>query len=172
MLAALFDALRGGVALGALALVFGVGIVVLATWAKSKKPVDSLTERVNSLLPQIQCAKCGFPGCRPYADAIVRGERIDLCPPGGQATAQALSDLLNRPLAVPAERMAQDNVAVIDEKACVGCALCIPACPVDAILGAERYAHTVLATHCTGCELCIPACPVDCIDLVKRAAHA
>ena len=153
-------------------ITLGGGIAALAKWTESRQPIDSLVERVNGLLPQIQCAKCGFPGCRPYAEAVIAGERIDLCPPGGSDTVQALGHLLNRPVDVPAETMDPDQVAFIDENTCVGCARCIPACPVDAIVGAERYTHTILQEHCTGCELCIPVCPVDCIDLHKRAVHA
>ena len=166
------EAIRVGLTLALLATVFGGGILMLANWAASKRPVNRLADRVNDLLPQIQCAKCGYPGCLPYAEAVVSGERIDLCPPGGVETAAALAKLLNRPISEPSESMAVNTVALIDESKCVGCALCIYECPVDAIVGAERYAHTVIIEECTGCELCVPVCPVDCIDLISKAAHA
>ena len=127
---------------------------------------DALVEQVNGLLPQTQCAQCGYPGCRPYAAAIV-DERapINLCPPGGEVTVQKLADLLGRePLSLEAP-VARRAVAVIDEARCIGCTHCIAACPVDAIAGAHLFMHTVIAMECTGCELCIAPCPVDCISL-------
>lgn len=166
------EALRVGLTLALLGIVFGGGILLLASWAASKRPVNQLADRVNDLLPQIQCAKCGYPGCLPYAEAVVSGERTDLCPPGGRDTAIALAELMGRPFAEPSEAMAADNIAFIDESRCVACALCINECPVDAIVGAERFAHTVIIDQCTGCELCVPVCPVDCIDLNTRVAHA
>ncbi len=166
------EALRVGLTLALLATVFGGGILLLASWAASKRPVNRLADRVNDLLPQTQCAKCGYPGCLPYAEAVVSGERTDLCPPGGRETAVALAKLLDRPIVEPSETMAIDTVAFIDESKCVGCALCIKECPVDAIVGAEQFAHTVILEQCTGCELCVPVCPVDCIDLNPRVAHA
>ena len=130
-------------------------------------------ERINDLLPQTQCTKCGFAGCRPYAEAIARGEApINRCPPGGAAGIAKLAGLLGREvLALDPECGAHGplEVAVIDEPHCIGCTLCIQACPVDAIVGASRMMHTVLPDLCTGCELCIPPCPVDCI--VMTAVH-
>lgn len=132
---------------------------------------DELVERVNSELPQTQCAQCGFRGCRPYAQAIVDdGAPINLCPPGGDATVRRLADLLGRepqPLAIAAPE--GQRVALIDESQCIGCTHCINACPVDAIVGAHQLMHTVIASECTGCELCIAPCPVDCIDLRQTA---
>ena len=133
-------------------------------------------ERVNALLPQTQCAQCGYPGCRPYAAAILAGEAgIDRCAPGGDATAAALARLLGRGI-VPVDPAygvhKPDQVALIDETVCIGCTLCIAACPVDAIVGAQQYAHTVIARECTGCELCLAPCPVDCISLQPRRARA
>ena len=132
--------------------------------------VELLIEDVNKKLPQTQCAQCGHPGCRPYATAIVLEDApINQCPPGGDALIAELSEFLNKPV------MALDNargenkapqVALIDESVCIGCTLCIAACPVDAIVGASRYMHTVISDQCTGCELCLPPCPVDCIELV------
>jgi len=133
---------------------------------------DAAIEQINRLLPQTQCGQCGFPGCRPYAEAIA-GDRAELnqCPPGGEATIFALSELLNRPPAPLNPEFGEHKahtVAVIDEDACIGCALCLQACPVDAILGAHRYMHTVIDAECTGCELCIAPCPVDCIEMFPR----
>lgn len=168
----LLEILRVGLTLALLGVVFGGGILLLSSWAASKRPINRLADRVNELLPQIQCAKCGYPGCLPYAEAVVAGERTDLCPPGGRETAVALAELLGRPIIEPSETMAVNTVAYIDEAKCVGCALCINECPVDAIVGAERFAHTVIVDQCTGCELCVPVCPVDCIDLHSKVAHA
>ncbi|MEE4331368.1 MAG: electron transport complex subunit RsxB [Wenzhouxiangella sp.] len=132
---------------------------------------DGLVERINAELPQTQCAQCGYPGCRPYAEAIARGEAdINQCPPGGEAGVRALARLLGRepkPLDASRGETKPPLVALIDEARCIGCTLCIQACPVDAIVGAARQMHTVLAAECTGCELCLPPCPVDCIDLVE-----
>ena len=172
MPAMLLEVLRVVLTLSLLGLVLGGGIVLLRTWVAKKVPVNDLADRVHGFLPQIQCAKCGYPGCRPYAEAIVAGESTDLCPPGGDTTATALAELMGRPIVVPTEHMSATAVALIDELECVGCALCIEACPVDAIIGAERYAHTVLDEHCTGCELCIEVCPVDCIVMEPRVVRA
>src|SRR5579885_1678724 len=127
---------------------------------------------IDSLLPQTQCTRCGHPGCRPYAEAIARGEaQINQCPPGGAATIAALADLLRRdPLPLnPANGVeGPPLVALIDEAACIGCAKCLPPCPVDAIIGARKQMHTVITMMCTGCELCVAPCPVDCIKMVPR----
>ena len=127
---------------------------------------------IEALLPQTQCTRCGYDGCRPYSEAIARGEAaINQCPPGGARTIEALATLLGRgPLPLnPANGIEQpERVAFIDEARCIGCARCLPPCPVDAILGASRHMHTVLAGDCNGCELCIPACPVDCITMIAR----
>jgi electron transport complex protein RnfB len=138
----------------------------------SDKLAPDLAARIDALLPQTQCTRCGYPGCAPYAAAIARGEaEINQCPPGGLAAIEALARLLNRPV-LP---LNPDNgvegparVAWIDESRCIGCARCLSPCPVDAIVGAPKYMHTVLASRCTGCELCLPPCPVDCIEM--RAA--
>ncbi|HSY46370.1 MAG TPA: RnfABCDGE type electron transport complex subunit B [Steroidobacteraceae bacterium] len=128
---------------------------------------------IDALLPQTQCTRCGYSGCRPYAQAIVDGGAdINQCPPGGAATIAALAQLLGRPaLALNPANGAETPplVAQIDEDACIGCARCLPPCPVDAIVGAHRHMHTVLFESCTGCELCIAPCPVDCIVMVPRA---
>ena len=131
----------------------------------------SLADRLDALLPQTQCTRCGYAGCRPYAEALAAGAAgIDQCPPGGDATAAALAAVLGvpaRPVSAAFGREAPPRVAVIDEAVCIGCAKCLPACPVDAIIGARRQLHTVVAAECTGCELCLPPCPVDCITLVE-----
>lgn len=128
-----------------------------------------LADRIDALLPQTQCAKCGFAGCRPYAEAIAAGEAaINRCPPGGAAGITRLAALLDRPALPldPAHGVEQPlHVAIIDEALCIGCTLCIQACPVDAIVGATRRMHTVIAQDCTGCELCVAPCPVDCIAM-------
>jgi electron transport complex protein RnfB len=130
----------------------------------------SLIDAIDAELPQTQCGKCGHPGCRPYAEAIVEGEPINRCPPGGESTLVRLAELTGQstqPLAEPAQ---SPQVAWIREAECIGCTKCIQACPVDAILGASKRMHTVIADECTGCELCVAPCPVDCIDLLPHPA--
>jgi electron transport complex protein RnfB len=128
-----------------------------------------LAARIDELLPQTQCTRCGYAGCRPYAEAIALGEApINQCPPGGKATIEALARLLEVPSLDlnPANGVeAAPRVARIDESRCIGCARCLAPCPVDAIVGAPKFMHTVLADRCTGCELCLPPCPVDCIEM-------
>ncbi len=135
---------------------------------------DDAVERVEQLLPRIQCAQCGYPGCRPYAEAILAGHaEINRCPPGGDTVIRALAELLGRepqPLDTHIGQASMDRVARVDETLCIGCNLCQRACPVDAIVGIPHMMHTVLTRHCTGCELCLPPCPVDCIELVPRNA--
>jgi Na+-translocating ferredoxin:NAD+ oxidoreductase subunit B len=125
--------------------------------------------RIDALLPQTQCTRCGFAGCLPYASAIAAGEAdINQCPPGGSVTIRALADLLGRefhPLNPANGVEAPPSVAFIHEDRCIGCARCLPPCPVDAIVGAAKFLHTVLADRCTGCELCLAPCPVDCIEM-------
>nr|WP_298375773.1 electron transport complex subunit RsxB [uncultured Halomonas sp.] len=130
---------------------------------------DPVVERIDALLPQTQCGQCGYPGCKPYAEAISQGDEINKCPPGGEATITALADLLGRE-AKPLDGEAEDvpKVAYIREDECIGCTKCIQACPVDAILGAAKYMHTVIIDECTGCDLCVEPCPVDCIDMLPR----
>jgi electron transport complex protein RnfB len=131
-------------------------------------------EAIDALLPQTQCTRCGYQGCRPYAEAIAHGDAgINQCPPGGAPTIARLAALLQRdPLPLnPANGVeGPPLVALIDEATCIGCAKCLPPCPVDAIIGARKQMHTVIATLCTGCELCIAPCPVDCIAMVPRAS--
>lgn len=127
----------------------------------------SLIQRIDALLPQTQCGKCGHPGCKPYAQGISQGEAINKCPPGGAETIAALANLLNIPVvALDTERgRAPAQVAYIREAECIGCTKCIQACPVDAILGAAKLMHTVIIDECTGCDLCVAPCPVDCIEM-------
>ncbi len=136
--------------------------------------MTSLAQRIDALLPQTQCTRCGYEGCRPYANAIAAGEAgIDQCPPGGDAGVAKLAQLLGRdagPLNPEFGEFMPPRVAVIDEETCIGCTKCIQACPVDAIVGASKLMHTVIASWCTGCELCIPPCPVDCIALLPSQA--
>lgn len=162
-----------------IALLLGAGLV----WVRSRLPEGdhALADAIDALLPQTQCAQCGYPGCRPYAEALAGGAPLDLCPPGGKETVAALRHLLGEeageaaaaPQSSTAGRPTARNgdespelVAKVREPECVGCALCIKACPVDAIIGAPGFMHSVLERHCTSCELCLPACPVDCIDLI------
>jgi electron transport complex protein RnfB len=132
---------------------------------------NPIADQINDILPQTQCGQCGFPGCRPYAQAIADGEAINKCPPGGEATIQALADLLDlEPLPLDAEHGEEKvtTVAYIREDECIGCTKCIQACPVDAILGAAKQMHTVIVSECTGCDLCVEPCPVDCIDMIPQ----
>ena len=163
--------------LAALALAVGLGVVLalVANRWRVGTDTDALVERIDRVLPQTQCGQCGYPGCRPYARAIALGEAdINQCPPGGEVGIRALAQLLG----CEAKPLNPDNgvekppvLALIREAECIGCTKCIQACPVDAIIGAPRAMHTVLADLCTGCELCVPPCPVDCIDLVPANAH-
>jgi electron transport complex protein RnfB len=155
-------------AIGILAALFGL----LLGYASVRFKVDSdpIVNQIYSLLPQTQCGQCTYAGCRPYAEAIAAGEAdINQCPPGGEATIHALAELLGvdpKPLNEEHGEHKGKRVAVIDEQTCIGCTLCIQACPVDAILGAAKQMHTVIESECTGCELCLPPCPVDCITMV------
>ena len=129
---------------------------------------------IDSLLPQTQCGQCDYPGCRPYAEAIASGSAaINQCPPGGNELITELAALLDvpvMPLRASHDATAAPATAIIDEAVCIGCALCLPACPVDAIIGARRLMHTVIAAECTGCGLCLPPCPVNCISIRPTGA--
>lgn len=151
---------------------FAIALLLGRTSRQLYTDDDTIVDAINARLPQTQCAQCGYPGCRPYAEAVAAGEAINRCPPGGEATVRELAELLGRPaepISPDAISPMADPLAVIREAECIGCTLCIQACPVDAIVGAPHMMHTVIAAECTGCELCIAPCPVDCIDLVERA---
>ncbi|WP_210396062.1 electron transport complex subunit RsxB [Motiliproteus sediminis] len=155
------------IALGCIALVFGA-ILGFAS-VKFKVEGNPIVDQIDALLPQTQCGQCSYPGCRPYAEAIANGEAINKCPPGGQSTIDALADLLDVeaiPLDAEHGQEQPKTVAFIREAECIGCTKCIQACPVDAILGAAKQMHTVIASECTGCDLCVEPCPVDCIDML------
>ncbi|RYF04438.1 MAG: electron transport complex subunit RsxB [Oxalobacteraceae bacterium] len=130
----------------------------------------TLADQIEDLLPQTQCTKCGYPACRPYAEAIARGDAdINQCPPGGMEGVARLSALTGRPIIPinPANGVERPRpLAFIDETLCIGCTLCIQACPVDAIIGAAKQMHTILPSLCTGCDLCVAPCPVDCISML------
>jgi electron transport complex protein RnfB len=155
-------------ALTALAAAFG-GLLGFAA-VRFRVEGDPVAEMVDRLLPQTQCGQCGYPGCRPYAEAVAAGEaEINQCVPGGDNTIRALADLLGKdpmPLNPEHGTYKPKMLAWIDEQHCIGCTLCIQACPVDAILGAAKQMHTVIASECTGCELCVPVCPVDCVHML------
>jgi electron transport complex protein RnfB len=137
--------------------------------------MSALAERIDAVLPQTQCTKCGYPSCRRYADAIAAGEAdINQCPPGGEAGIRALAALLGRsakPLNPANGVEGPRRVAFVDEARCIGCTLCIQACPVDAIVGAAKLMHTVVTELCSGCDLCVAPCPVDCIEMLPATEH-
>lgn len=154
--------------LAALGLVFGL----VLGYASRRFAVadDPIVEKIDDLLPQSQCGQCGYPGCRPYAEAIAnKGEKINCCAPGGEAVMQKIATLLNvdpQPIDGDADSLEPERMlAVIDEANCIGCTKCIQACPVDAIVGSTRAMHTVVADLCTGCNLCVAPCPTQCITL-------
>lgn len=158
------------ITLGALAASFGAVLGFAAI--RFKVEGDPLVDQIDELLPQTQCGQCGHPGCRPYAQAIVDGEAINKCPPGGHTTINALANLLDVEAPPLDEEHGEESevkkVAIIIEEDCIGCTKCIQACPVDAILGAAKQMHTVIASECTGCDLCVEPCPVDCIKMVEE----
>jgi electron transport complex protein RnfB len=158
------------ITLAVIASIFG--LILGYSAIRFKVEGDPVVDRINAILPQTQCGQCGYAGCRPYAEAIASGEAdINQCPPGGTTTIIALADLLDvevKPLSEEhGEEKTFPTVVRIDEQTCIGCTLCIQACPVDAILGAAKHMHTIIEAECTGCNLCIPPCPVDCIHIVE-----
>ncbi|MCB1584071.1 MAG: electron transport complex subunit RsxB [Marinicella sp.] len=157
-----------GLALGGMvALATGFGLLIV--WVSNKYKVEGnpIVEQINAILPQTQCGQCSYPGCKPYAEAIAKGEApINQCPPGGQEGIKKLAELLDVEMMElnPENGVEEaDQVVEIVEADCIGCTKCIQVCPVDAIVGAAKQMHTVILEECTGCDLCIPACPVDCI---------
>ena len=155
------------IAISTLALCFGLLLGYSAI--RFRVEGDPIVDKIDAILPQTQCGQCGYAGCRPYAEAIASdGAEINRCPPGGESTMIALSELLGRdPVALDGEAAVEKppSIAIIDEQQCIGCTLCIQACPVDAIVGAAKQMHTVVASECTGCELCLPPCPVEWIHM-------
>jgi electron transport complex protein RnfB len=154
-------------AIGVLALGFGAVLGYAAI--RFKVEGDPLVDQIDNILPQTQCGQCGYPGCKPYAEAIANGDEINKCPPGGEATIKQLAELMGveaKPLDAAHGVEDVKKVAFIREDECIGCTKCIQACPVDAILGAAKQMHTIIADECTGCDLCVDPCPVDCIDMI------
>lgn len=134
-----------------------------------KVETDPLVEQIDALLPQTQCGQCGYPGCKPYADAVANGEAINKCAPGGDDTIKKIADLMGVEVEPLDENHSHDNtpkVAFVIEEDCIGCTKCIQACPVDAITGAAKQMHTIIVDECTGCDLCVDPCPVDCIIMI------
>ncbi|MCM0147469.1 electron transport complex subunit RsxB [Photobacterium galatheae] len=154
------------IAIAILAAIFGLILGFAAI--RFKVEADPIVEQIDAILPQTQCGQCGYPGCRPYAEAIANGDEINKCPPGGQATIEKLADLMGvevKDSAHDAEKSIK-KVAFIHEDMCIGCTKCIQACPVDAIAGATKALHTVIKEECTGCDLCVAPCPTDCIEMI------
>jgi len=151
-------------ALAALAAVFGALLGYSSIRFKVK--ADPIVEELDAMLPQTQCGQCGYPGCKPYAQAISEGDDVNKCPPGGDAVMRQLAERMG---IEPQELEGEEKpklIAFIREDECIGCTKCIQACPVDAIMGATRQMHTVITDECTGCELCVAPCPTDCIDML------
>jgi electron transport complex protein RnfB len=168
-----FAILTALLAIGLLALIFGLVLGFAAV--KFKVESDPLVEQIDQVLPQTQCGQCGYPGCKPYAQAIADGDEINKCPPGGEVTIKKLADLMGveaKSLDAAHGEEAIKKVAYIREDECIGCTKCIQACPVDAILGAAKQMHTVIVDECTGCDLCVDPCPVDCIDMLPLTSSA
>lgn len=153
-------------AIAVLAAIFGILLGFASI--RFKVDADPIVDQIDAILPQTQCGQCGYPGCRPYAEAIANGDAINKCPPGGQPTIEKLADLMG----VEATESAHDEekslkkVAFIHEDDCIGCTKCIQACPVDAIIGSTKAIHTVIKEECTGCDLCVAPCPTDCIEMI------
>lgn len=150
-----------------LGLLFGLLLGYAAI--RFKVEGNPMSEQIDRILPQTQCGQCGYPGCKPYADALAEGKaEVNLCVPGGTEVMILISEITGlepKEMNAPEEALKPKETAFIDEDLCIGCVLCIKACPVDAILGATKLMHTVIQAECTGCELCVPVCPVDCIEM-------
>ena len=148
-----------------LAAIFG-GILGFAS-IRFKVEADPIVDKIDNILPQTQCGQCGYPGCRPYAEAVANGEAINKCTPGGQATVEKIAELMGvEPDSPASEEEPVKMVAFIHEDMCIGCTKCIQACPVDAIVGGTKALHTVIKDECTGCKLCVAPCPTDCIEML------
>ncbi|MBY3788582.1 electron transport complex subunit RsxB [Photobacterium carnosum] len=158
--------LIAAIVIAVLAAIFG--IVLGFASVRFKVEADPIVEQIDAILPQTQCGQCGFPGCRPYAEAIANGEIINKCPPGGQATIEKLADLMGVEVPQASDEVTKNikKVAFIHEDMCIGCTKCIQACPVDAIVGGTKSMHTVIKDECTGCDLCVSPCPTDCIEMI------
>ncbi len=151
-----------------LALLFGLLLGYAAV--KFKVESDPIVDQIDAILPQTQCGQCGYPGCKPYAEAVAKGDRIDKCVPGGTQTIQKIADLMGvEPPSDTTESLITPpkKVAFIHENLCIGCTKCIQACPVDAIIGAPKMMHTILRSECTGCDLCVDPCPTNCIEMIE-----
>lgn len=151
---------------GVIAALFGALLGFASV--RFKVEADPLVEQLDALLPQTQCGQCGYPGCKPYAEAVANGEAINKCAPGGEDTIKKIADLMGVEAPSLDESHAVDNspkVAFIIEEDCIGCTKCIQACPVDAIIGTTKQMHTIITDECTGCDLCVAPCPVDCIEM-------
>ena len=149
-----------------LALLFGLLLGYAAV--RFRFEADPIVEKLDALLPQTQCGQCGYPGCRPYAEAIANGDVINKCVPGGEPTIKRIAELMG--VEVPVDGPVEPpikKVAFIHEDLCIGCTKCIQACPVDAIVGAAKMMHTVIKSECTGCDLCVDPCPTDCIEMIE-----
>ena len=149
-----------------LALLFGLLLGYAAV--RFRVEADPIVEKLDALLPQTQCGQCGYPGCRPYAEAIANSDAINKCVPGGEPTIKRIAELMGVevPIDGPVE-LPIKKVAFIHEDLCIGCTKCIQACPVDAIVGAAKMMHTVIKSECTGCDLCVDPCPTDCIEMIE-----
>ena len=154
------------IAIVVIALIFGA--ILGYSSVKLKVEEDPIVEKIDAILPQSQCGQCGYPGCKPYAEAIANGDAITKCVPGGQPLVVKIADLLG--VDVPTMDGVEEpetKVAFIHEDLCIGCTKCIQACPVDAIVGSNKAMHTIIADFCTGCELCVAPCPTNCIEMIK-----
>ena len=154
-----------------IALVFGA--ILGYSSVKLKVEADPIVDQIDALLPQSQCGQCGYPGCRPYAEAIANGDQITKCVPGGQPLVVKIADLMGVDVpTMEGEEAPETKVAFIHEDMCIGCTKCMQACPVDAIIGTNKAMHTVIADLCTGCELCVAPCPTNCIEMIKPKTSA